>query len=177
MNIDIQAIKDRLTMREVFERYGFNVDRRGFVCCPFHNEKTPSTRVYDKDFHCFGCGENGDIISFVQKFFGVSFQDALKKLDADFVLGIYKEQSFEYLRCMYYKQQKLNAEKERKKWAKQKADNEYWEAFDEWKRLDENRRKYKPVQPCDELHPLFVESIKNMDYQRYVLNELEAKRL
>lgn len=51
-------------------------------CCPFHNEKTPSFSVNeDKEFyHCFGCGEHGDIISFTMKSENVGFVDAIKEL-------------------------------------------------------------------------------------------------
>lgn len=51
-------------------------------CCPFHNEKTPSFSVNeDKGFyHCFGCGEHGDIISFVMKSENLDFKEAIKEL-------------------------------------------------------------------------------------------------
>ncbi len=51
-------------------------------CCPFHNEKTPSFSVNeDKGFyHCFGCGEHGDIISFTMKTENLEFRDAIKEL-------------------------------------------------------------------------------------------------
>lgn len=51
-------------------------------CCPFHNEKTPSFSVNeDKGFyHCFGCGEHGDIISFVMKSENVDFRGAISEL-------------------------------------------------------------------------------------------------
>ena len=51
-------------------------------CCPFHNEKTPSFSVSeDKGFyHCFGCGEHGDIISFVMKSENVDFKTAIREL-------------------------------------------------------------------------------------------------
>lgn len=51
-------------------------------CCPFHSEKTPSfTVVEEKGFyHCFGCGANGDVISFVMQTTGLSFKDALAQL-------------------------------------------------------------------------------------------------
>ena len=51
-------------------------------CCPFHNEKTPSFSVNeDKGFyHCFGCGEHGDIISFTMKSQNIDFKEAIKEL-------------------------------------------------------------------------------------------------
>ena len=53
-------------------------------CCPFHNEKTPSFSVNeDKGFyHCFGCGEHGDIISFIMKSENVDFKTAITELAA-----------------------------------------------------------------------------------------------
>ena len=53
--------------------------------CPFHNEKTPSFHVVeDKDFyHCFGCGANGNAISFVMEMEGLSFPEAVESLASD----------------------------------------------------------------------------------------------
>lgn len=50
--------------------------------CPFHTEKTPSFNVHpDKGyFHCFGCGEGGNAISFAMKYHGLSFPDAVRML-------------------------------------------------------------------------------------------------
>jgi len=52
-------------------------------CCPFHGERTPSFNVYEKHFHCFGCGEHGNAFDFVRKSDGVSFPEAVKRLAAD----------------------------------------------------------------------------------------------
>ena len=49
-------------------------------CCPFHGEKTPSFYVYDDHYHCFGCGEHGDVITFVMKTTGASFMEAVEEL-------------------------------------------------------------------------------------------------
>ncbi|MFN3330671.1 MAG: DNA primase, partial [Pyrinomonadaceae bacterium] len=49
--------------------------------CPFHQEKTPSFAVNpNKGYKCFGCGEGGDVFSFVMKIEGVSFSEALKRV-------------------------------------------------------------------------------------------------
>jgi DNA primase len=177
MRIDaVQTIKERLTMQEIIETYGYKADKKGFLCCPFHNEKTPSMRIYDKDFHCFGCGEHGDIVSFVQKLFNLSFTETLRKIDADFGLNIYGDHTFEELRRSHYKQMAIKAEREKKKREKEKADKEYWAAFDEWKRLDDNRRIYRPKSPDEELHPLFVESLQKLSYQEYLVDCLDERR-
>src|SRR5437660_6415259 len=57
-------------------------------CCPFHGEKTPSFYVTPEMhiYKCFGCQAGGDAISFVQRYFGKSFIDAVKDLAKD--LGI-----------------------------------------------------------------------------------------
>lgn len=50
--------------------------------CPFHNEKTPSFIVNEEKqiFNCFGCGEKGDVIKFVQRYYNLSFMEAVEKL-------------------------------------------------------------------------------------------------
>ena len=50
--------------------------------CPFHDERTPSFSVNatDKVFHCFGCGEGGDIFKFVQLTDGLPFRESLEQL-------------------------------------------------------------------------------------------------
>lgn len=177
MRIDaVQTIKDRLTMKEVLSRYGYKADNKGFMCCPFHLEKTPSMKVFEKDYHCFGCGENGDVISFVQHLFSMTFPDALKKIDLDFGLNLYGEHSFEDLRKSYYRQKQIQAERERKEREKQQAENEYWAVFDEWKRFDNNKRKYAPKTPDEEWHPLFVEALQKLVHQEYLLDCAEAVR-
>ena len=64
-------------------------ERKG--CCPFHGEKTPSFYVYDDHFHCFGCGEHGDVISFVMKSTGASFMEAVEDLAAQSGLEVPKQ--------------------------------------------------------------------------------------
>lgn len=55
------------------------------ACCPFHTESTPSFKVnpVKQFYHCFGCGENGDAIKFLQEHQGLTFHDACRALGAD----------------------------------------------------------------------------------------------
>ena len=53
-----------------------------WVCCPFHNEKTPSCKIdpVRQTFHCFGCGESGDVFSYVMKMEDLTFPEAVHRL-------------------------------------------------------------------------------------------------
>lgn len=81
---NVEEIKGRLDASEVIGSYlqlkpaGTNF--KGL--CPFHHEKTPSFMVNDEKgiWHCFGCGEGGDIFSFVMKMEGLEFREALERL-------------------------------------------------------------------------------------------------
>lgn len=54
--------------------------------CPFHSEKTPSFNVNEERqfYHCFGCGEKGDVIHFVERYYNLSFVESVEKLCEDY---------------------------------------------------------------------------------------------
>ena len=54
--------------------------------CPFHNEKTPSFKVYESSqhYHCYGCGANGDVISFYMAHYNLDFLEAAEKLAGEY---------------------------------------------------------------------------------------------
>ena len=82
-------IKQSVSMREVAERYGYHPNRAGFISCPFHQgDRTPSMKIYPKDYHCHACGANGDIFSFVMGMENCDFKTAYKRLG-----GSYKQSS------------------------------------------------------------------------------------
>lgn len=61
-----EEIKESVFMRDVLQRCGLPVpNRAGFIQCPFHKgDRTPSMKIYQKDYHCFACGANGDVFTF-----------------------------------------------------------------------------------------------------------------
>ena len=80
-----EEIKQTFNMRDILAKCGLpEPNRAGFIKCPFHKgDHDASLKIYDKDFHCFGCGANGDIFSFIQKFYGISFKDAFLMLGGE----------------------------------------------------------------------------------------------
>src|SRR5690349_21332422 len=82
---DIAAIRERVRIDEVIGDY-VQLRRAGADSlkglCPFHDEKSPSFHVRPNHghFHCFGCGEGGDVYAFVQKIEHVSFVEAVELL-------------------------------------------------------------------------------------------------
>ena len=81
----IEEIKARIDLADLIASYGIQVKHAGGsakACCPFHHEKTPSFNINAAKgfYHCFGCGESGDAIKFVQKQEGLTFVEAVKKL-------------------------------------------------------------------------------------------------
>ena len=60
------------------------------ACCPFHNEKTPSFIVWEESqqYMCFGCGEKGDVLKFVQKYYNITFPEAVERLASQYGITI-----------------------------------------------------------------------------------------
>ncbi|MGN0847837.1 MAG: DNA primase [Kiritimatiellia bacterium] len=81
----MEEIKSRIDLVDLVSSYGVPLRRSGGdfkACCPFHHEKTPSFVVHPSQgyYHCFGCGEKGDVFTFVMKQEGLTFGEAARKL-------------------------------------------------------------------------------------------------
>lgn len=88
MNRPADVICSELKIQDVMQFYGIQFNSRGFANCPFHNEKTPSLKTHDNHYKCFGCGASGGVIDFVMWKFGITFHQAIIRLDSDFNLGL-----------------------------------------------------------------------------------------
>ena len=175
-----EIIKSRITMTELATSYGFEPNRAGFICCPFHNEKTASIKIYpdNRAWYCYGCNAGGDIITFTQKLHRLNFRQALEKLNDDFALGLESEGKPSYRE----KQKAMRALKERKakiaaeKKAAEEINNRYRAAFDEWSRLSMNRINFKPKTDTEELKPEFIESLQKLGQAEWELDCAELER-
>ena len=155
-------IKQSVSMRELVERYGIHIDRKGFCCCPFHKEKTGSMKIYKDSYNCFGCGANGDIFSFVMGMENCDFKTAYKALG-----GSYRQQS-DHQRNLYHYHLQKRKEDEIKRL--QRIEQEKKEVIEEI-RMQKIFKKLSPVFSDD-----WCEAVNRLEYLFYKLEYLTEKR-
>lgn len=175
-----EEIKNRVTARDMFRFYGFNINRGGFCKSPFSaNDNTPSLKVYDgnKGWHDFSSGKGGDVINFVQEYFHLGFLDAVKKINSDMNLGLpltddlTEEAKKEAARIAYQRRK----EQERKKKLHETLLTAYHSALDEWIRLDSVICKEAPETPFDGFTEAYADAVKRIDFAGYKLDAAEME--
>ena len=163
MNL-FEIVKCGVSCREAAERYGVEVNHYGMALCPFHNDRHPSLYVADDHYHCFACGEHGDVIDFVSKLFHLSLYDAAQKLAADFHLTPDKPPSAAALHA-----KRIQME------AQQLRENERlcFSVLSDYARLLRSWKvQYAPQSPAEAPDERFIEACHNLDQTEYYLDIL-----
>ena len=147
-----------VAMPDVAKFYGLQISHSGMACCPFHNDNTPSMKIYEDNFYCFGCGTTGDCTGFVAKLFSISQLEAAKKLSYDFGLRLFT------LEIAVPVQIVLSPEREYQQWLQNArlSVSKYLNLLNEW------RVKYKPDNSLENIHPHFEESLLQTGYTEYI---------
>ena len=165
MNL-FEIVKYGVSCRDAAERYGVEVNHYGMALCPFHNDRHPSLYVADDHYHCFGCGEHGDVIDFAAKLFGLPLYEAAQRLAADFHLTPDKPPSAAALHA-----KRIRTE------AQQLRENErlcfsvlsdYAHVLWDWK------VQYAPQSPAEAPDARFVETCHKLDETEYYLDILAS---
>ena len=101
-----RKVKEAVSMQQVAEYYGLQLNRKGLCQCPFHQDKNPSLKIYPdgKGFYCFTCGTGGDQIKFAALYSDMSNYEAAKTLAAAFHISLsepvtYREKREAELAC------------------------------------------------------------------------------
>lgn len=174
MNI-FQEMKERVTARQVAERYGLKVSRNGMTRCPFHNDKHPSMKI-DQNYYCFACGAKGDAVNYVAVLFGLSQFEAAKKINDDFSLGISIENTGirRKQNSGVREKEKIPTKEERIQFVQKKIGGwvkdavnvllRYLRWMEFWKEF------YKPESMEAEWNPLFVEALQNESKISYLVD-------
>ena len=141
-----ENVKTSVSVPEAAERYGLDVGRSGMARCAFHDDRHPSMKLYDDHFHCFGCGEHGDVIDLTARLLGLSNYEAARILAYDFGLS-----------------------------ADRPPQNKPRSKMDELRQRRSQLRRWKaefaPHSPLDEPDERYVEACKELDYIEYLMKE------
>lgn len=154
-----EEIKAAYNMRDIAARYDLQPNRSGFIRCPFHQDPGPSLKVYDKDFHCFGCGANGDIFDFVQRMDDLSFREAFQLLG-----GVYEKPTFASKLAIYrvQKQQKMRLKEQMRRSENQRLNGLLISIY----------RAY--VQRSEPFSDVWMDCYNRLQYQLYMHGELSG---
>ena len=154
MNL-FESVKAAATVRQAAEHYGLKIGQGNMVCCPFHADRTPSMKLNEDYFYCFGCGTSGDVIDLVAKLFNLSSYDAAKKLAYDFGIDPDKPPAAAALRKPKYPLAKAF---QREELHCQRVLCDYLHLLERWK------VQCSPKTPEDTIDDRFVEACQMLDY-------------
>ena len=82
-----KTVKESITVKQAAALYGLPITTTGMTRCPFHEDHTPSMKLNDAYYYCFGCGATGDVIDLTAHIFDLSSLQAARKLVQDFDLS------------------------------------------------------------------------------------------
>ena len=142
-------IKMAVSVKEAAEYYGLEVNRGSMIRCPFHADRTPSMKLNEEYFYCFGCGAHGDVIDLAARLFNLSGYDAAKKLATDF--GMTEQKPSILARLQRGASQ---AETERRCF---RVLGDYLQILQDWK------EHCAPQSPEDAIDPRYVEACHMLD--------------
>ena len=148
MNL-FETVKAAVTPRMAAERYGLPIQQGGMVCCPFHADRTPSMKLNEDYFYCFGCGATGDVIDLAARLFDLSKYEAVQKLAADFGISGEKPSVLAKL-----KRGKTQMEAERHSF---RVLRDYFGILQDWK------EHCAPQLPEDPIDPRYAEACHMLD--------------
>ena len=154
MNL-FESVKAAATVRQAAEHYGLKIGQGNMVCCPFHADRTPSMKLNEDYFYCFGCGTSGDVIDLVAKLFNLSSYDAAKKLAYDFGIDPDKPPAAAALRKPKYPLAKAF---QNETLHCQRILCDYLHLLERWK------VQCAPKTPEDTIDDCFVEACQMLDY-------------
>ena len=167
--MNAEQIKQMVTMKKVAEFYGFNPNRAGYICCPFHGEDTPSLKIYsdNRGWYCFGCNRGGDVIDFVRSLYNLDFPAACKKLNDDFALGLSIDGKRDY-----YAERKARDKIRLQQIAKQES--EQWRQKMSNLLCNIHREMWHAIQSGNTENPLFFQALQNIGQVNYYIDCLNG---
>lgn len=162
MNL-FEAVKESVSPRQIADYYGLQV-RNDMVSCLFHDERTPSMKLYDDHIYCFGYGKHGDVTDMVGELFGLPPKEAAEKIAHDFGIS-YDKQHGEYTPNKESIIAKIRREQYKAK------ENQVFSVLSDYLHLLRGWRiEYAPKSAEEQPNPLLVKALTETDYIESLLD-------
>ena len=161
MNALFENVKAVVTPRETAERYGLPVSQGGMSRCPFHPDRTPSMKLYEDHFYCFGCGVHGDVIDLAGRLLGLDPGGAVERLAEDFNIDTGQKSG--------------NIQQQNKSEIHRFRENEAYcfsVLMDYLRLLERWKKEYAPDSPAASIDDRFVEACQMLDRIEYMADVL-----
>lgn len=156
-----EEIKATYSMQDILARYGLHPNRSGFICCPFHKEKTASMKIYQDSYYCFGCGAHGDIFDFVSEMEDITFREAFFELGGTYEQ---KKETFGERMARYHaqKEREMKRKREDALKARRKLNNDLIDIYRDW---------YQRSEPFSDTWTDCYNALQYQLYLHEILNE------
>ena len=155
-----EVVKQSVSPKAAAEQYGIEVKRGGMARCPFHPDQSPSLKLNDDYYYCFGCGATGDVIDFVAHLFHINNKEAAEKIAADF--GLQYDSRVPYV-LPRRTATAVQIQKQRESYT-------YGVLIRYHRQLQEWLEWYSPQSPEQEIDSRYVEAIHRKDYVEYLID-------
>lgn len=144
----VDVIKNSVSAIDVAHEIGLYVDKHGRCSCPFHNGKDRNMKLFsgNRGYNCFVCHASGDVISFAQQYYKMSFPDCVRWFNDTFHLGmdIDSPMSQDAVKRAENAQRKRARERELAEWKERMRFDLALTAEDIVRRLEEIRDERRP---------------------------------
>ena len=155
MSSIFEAVRSQVPVRAAAERYGLEVNDSGMARCPFHNDRTPSMKLYADHFYCFGCGKYGDVVDLTSELLCVPSYDAACALAEEFGVDAARPTPRPALR--QFREDLLHC---------QRVLRDYLRLLRRW------RMRYAPTDPDAPIDARYAEACKMIDTVDYLTDLL-----
>lgn len=176
--IAADKIKQSVSCRQFLETNGITINRHGFCVCPFHGDTDASLKLYGNNWYCFGCHRHGDVITLAMELYGVSFKDAIVRLNDEFSVGLdINSKTSDKDKTLMAIRRAISETKRKQEAHKRKVCEEtYLNALSMWMWLCDMVEETEP-DPDGEWTPLFRGYIQAKADAREQLIESEVRRM
>ena len=161
MNL-FKIVKESVTVKQTAALYGLPVTTTWMTRCPFHEDHTPSMKLNDTYYYCFGCGATGDVIDFVSRLRGIGSKEAAILLAQDFAIP-YEDGTGKMSKPRQQNTDEQNYQHMERYCFRVLLD--YYRLLCRWK-------EDTPQTPEDGFDPRFVEALQRISLIEYLLDEL-----